>query len=206
MYRLLIGVTCIGILTIVACVPISQLPQASPAAPAVPTQTLAAATQAPPVAVKPTPTTAPATATTPPTAAVIPATATSRPTLASATATAAAPAATTAAATAASALASQATSGGPQKLNLDDYMPKGTARDLLLANCTACHSFVPIVTGQRTRARWDNIRTNHRDAVLRLPEKDYTVIYDYLAENFNDTKPEPKFPDWFLQGQIGTGE
>ncbi len=85
-------------------------------------------------------------------------------------------------------------------------MPQGAGRDLLIRNCTGCHSFVPIITGQRTKTRWENIRTAHRDAMLALPITDYNAIYDYLAENFNDTKPEPKLPEWFVRSQTGTGE
>ncbi|WP_455388592.1 hypothetical protein [Petrachloros mirabilis] len=128
------------------------------------------------------------TATTQPTATPVQATSTAQPTKASTTPT------------------SPASTGGQQKLNLDDYMPAGAGRDLLLQNCTGCHSFVPIITGQRTRTRWESIRVAHKDAVKALDDKDYGAIYDYLEENFNDTKPEPKLPEWFVQSQTGTGE
>ena len=136
------------------------------------------------------PTTAPVqpTATTQPTATPVQPTATTQPTKASTTPT------------------SQSSASGQLKLNLDDYMPKGAGRDLLLQNCTGCHSFAPIITGQRTQARWESIRVHHRDAMLALNDKDYNAIYDFLEENFNNTKPEPKLPDWFVQSQTGTGE
>jgi hypothetical protein len=183
----------IGVVLMVSCNSVAVQPTATippTTAPVQPTATTQpTAIPAPPTATsQPTATPVPPTATTQPTATPAPPTATSQPTKASTTPTA------------------QASTSGQQKLNLDDYMPKGASRDLLLQDCTGCHSFVPIVTGQRTKQRWENIRVAHRDAVLSLNDKDYNAIYDYLSENFNDTKPEPKFPDWFVQGQIGTGE
>jgi hypothetical protein len=100
----------------------------------------------------------------------------------------------------------QTPTSGVQKLNLDDYFPPGAGRDLVLQNCTACHSIVPIVTGQRTKDRWLNIKIDHADKLGSLTESDATIIFDYLAANFNDSKPEPQLPDWYLQQQSSTGE
>jgi hypothetical protein len=93
-----------------------------------------------------------------------------------------------------------------QKLNLDDYMPKGTARDLVLRDCTTCHSFVPIITGQRPNARWLSLKQDHKDKASAVSQADYDTEFNYLIENFNDKKPEPKLPDWFIKQQPGVGE
>lgn len=85
-------------------------------------------------------------------------------------------------------------------------MPPGEGRELLLQNCTGCHSFVPIVTGQRPQERWSSLKEDHKDKAAGISESDYDIIFDYLAENFNDTKPEPQFPQWFLEQQPGIGE
>ncbi len=100
----------------------------------------------------------------------------------------------------------QASPSGQQKLNLDDYLPKGAGRDLMLRDCTSCHSFVPIVTDQRPNERWQSLKNDHRDKAPGTSEADYNTVFAYLMENFNNTKPEPKFPDWFLQQQQGIGE
>lgn len=85
-------------------------------------------------------------------------------------------------------------------------MPAGKGRDLTLQSCTGCHSFVPVITGQRTKARWEGLRTGHRDTSLALSDGDYNAIFDYLAANFDSTKPEPKLPEWFLKQVVGTGD
>ncbi len=100
----------------------------------------------------------------------------------------------------------QASPSGQQKLNLDDYLPKGAGRDLMLRDCTSCHSFVPIVTDQRPNERWQSLKNDHRDKAPGTSEADYNTVFAYLMENFNNTKPEPKFPNWFLQQQQGIGE
>lgn len=100
----------------------------------------------------------------------------------------------------------QASSTGPQKLNLDDYFPKGAGRDLVLRDCTTCHSFAPIITGQRPKARWLSLKDDHKDKASGVSQADYDVEFTYLMDNFNDTKPEPKLPDWFLKQQPGIGE
>jgi hypothetical protein len=54
--------------------------------------------------------------------------------------------------------------------------------------------------------RWESIRLGHRDTSLALSDIDYNAIFDYLGENFNNTKPEPNLPEWFLQQQVFPGE
>jgi hypothetical protein len=76
----------------------------------------------------------------------------------------------------------------------------------MLRDCTSCHSFVPIVTGQRPNDRWQSLKNDHRDKAAGVSAADYDTEFNYLMDNFNDTKPAPKFPDWFLQAQEGIGE
>lgn len=153
------------------------------------------------------PTTVPVqpTATTQPTAVSLQPTATTQPTKAPVQPTAATQP-TTVQPTASAQPTPQASPSGQQKLNIDDYLPKGPGRDLMLRDCTTCHSFVPIVTGQRPNERWQSLKIDHKDKVPGTSEADYNAIFAYLMENFNNTKPAPKFPDWFLQQQQGIGE
>ena len=76
----------------------------------------------------------------------------------------------------------------------------------MLRDCTSCHSFVPIVTGQRPNDRWLSLKNDHKDKTPGVSPADYDAEFAYLMENFNDKKPEPKFPDWFMQQQLGIGE
>ena len=97
-------------------------------------------------------------------------------------------------------------SGETQKLNLDEYFPTGRGRELVLQSCTGCHSFAPIITGQRTKERWESLKSGHRDKAAAINENDYNTLFVYLVENYNNTKPEPKLPEWFLKLQGSTGQ
>lgn len=138
---------------------------------------VAPAEQASPLAQPATPTFVPATATS------VPATLTSAPAMA-----------TPVAATATSAPATATAASGTQWVNLDEIFPQGKGRDLVLNNCTSCHSFVCYVIGQRPVEHWETIKRGHRDKTPSLSSENYDALFAYLAENFNDTKPEPKLP------------
>jgi hypothetical protein len=185
--RVFILVTLIvGVVLIVSCSSAPVQPTATIQPTTVPVQ--------PTVTVQPTQTPVQPTATTQPTAAPVQPTATVQPTKASAQPTVSAQP------------TPQASPSGQQKLNIDDYLPKGAGRDLMLRDCTSCHSFVPIVTDQRPNERWSSLRKDHRDKAPGSSETDYNMIFAYLMENFNNTKPEPKFPAWFMAQQQGIGE
>ena len=88
----------------------------------------------------------------------------------------------------------------PQKVNLDDFLPPGRGRDLLLASCGSCHSIVCPLRGQRTLASWAGIQQSHAiDKVPGLAEEDRQALFAYLSENFNDSKPEPEIPPQLAQ-------
>ncbi len=167
----------------------------------------AATTQPTAVAAQPTATSLPTTTPVPPTATIRPTTAPVPPTATTPpTTTPVPPIATTQATKAPLTPTPQASPSGQQKLNLDDYFPTGAGRDLVLRDCTTCHSFVPIITGQRPNARWLSLKSDHRDKASGVNQADYDAEFAYLMENFNDTKPEPKLPQWFIQQQPGVGE
>ncbi len=185
---------------VVSCSAPTQPPQAvSPTqAPAQP------ATQAP----APTSTSAPAATATqaaPTQAALVAsATLTTAPTAAP-MATATKPAATAAptqasasTSSAAKAAAAQPTAGAPAKLNMDAIFPPGPGRDVVLENCTTCHTFVPLVVLQYTQSQWDLSARNHRDRVPRLSDADFKAAYAYLAANFNPEHPVPQLPQNLL--------
>jgi hypothetical protein len=43
------------------------------------------------------------------------------------------------------------------------------------------------------------IKLRMRDRVRSLSDEEYETLFAYLAENFNDTKPGPPLPRWFLE-------
>ena len=81
-----------------------------------------------------------------------------------------------------------------------DLFPEGPGRSLVLDNCGSCHAVACSAIGQRTPARWDNLKDGHREHVSNLNEQDLETVFAYLKEHFNDTKPEPKVPPHFLEG------
>jgi hypothetical protein len=160
---------------------------------ALPQPTAAPATSAP-TAVPPTaiptqvpPTTAPTTA---PTVA-----ATAAPTTApTATPTTAPTRAATSAPTVAAQPTTSSSGGQSGKINLDAILPAGKGRDLLLNNCTSCHSFVCAVVGQRTVDYWETVKLGHKERVSSLSTDDVNTLFTYLETNFNDKKPIPQLP------------
>ena len=82
---------------------------------------------------------------------------------------------------------------------MDEIFPKGRGRELLLNNCTSCHTFVPIVTLQMTKEAWERNRNIHRDRVPNLTEDEIKVLYSYLESNFNPSRPPAKLPRALLE-------
>jgi len=94
----------------------------------------------------------------------------------------------------------QANPAGDQvKVNLDEIFPPGRGRDLVLNNCTTCHTFVPIVVLQMTREAWERNSRDHRERVKALSDADFQALYRYLVANFNPNRPVPKLPPELLQ-------
>lgn len=96
------------------------------------------------------------------------------------------------------ALASEA--GPPKTTSLTDIFPVGLGRQVVLDACGVCHAVACSAIGQRTRARWENLKNSHRDHVADMSEDDFDAAFAYLSENFNDAKPEPTVPPHFLEG------
>ena len=76
--------------------------------------------------------------------------------------------------------------------NAGSIFPEGPGRELVLNNCGSCHSMVCAARGQRTAARWESIRDDHKDKLTASSSADLKVMFSYLAANFNDSKPEPQ--------------
>ncbi|MBI1789513.1 MAG: hypothetical protein HYR60_18410 [Acidobacteria bacterium] len=85
--------------------------------------------------------------------------------------------------------------GGPSaKLNIDEIFPPGRGRDLVLHNCTTCHTFVPIVVLRMTKEAWERNSRDHRERVTALSDEDFQALYKYLVTNFHPDRPVPKLP------------
>lgn len=69
-----------------------------------------------------------------------------------------------------------------------------TTRTQLLNNCTACHTFVPIVKAQKAPELWDATLQVHRVRVPDISDDDYAQFSAFLKAHFNDTVPAPALP------------
>ena len=85
---------------------------------------------------------------------------------------------------------------------MNAIFPQGDGRELVLANCTACHGFVRIVLTERTRDEWATVKRSMAPKVSALSDDQIDSLFAYLEANFNDTKPAPKLPAWFLQAAL----
>jgi hypothetical protein len=93
------------------------------------------------------------------------------------------------------------TGGGKSNVSLDinAIFPPGPGRDLVLNNCTSCHTFVPIVILQMTKEAWERNRRDHRDRVAGLTEEEVETLYQYVTANFNPDRPVPQLPKELLK-------
>jgi hypothetical protein len=93
-----------------------------------------------------------------------------------------------------------ATAASPPKgSTLPEILPPGKGLTLLLENCSSCHSVVCAVKGQRPVDRWESLKNDHKDKVISLSDGELSTLFSYLAENFNNNKPEPNLPPELAQ-------
>ncbi len=88
-------------------------------------------------------------------------------------------------------------SAGP--VSFAGIFPPGRGREMVLDACGSCHPVVCAAGGQRTAERWESIKKGHKDKLTSHSSGDLNVMFSYLKENFNDTKPEPRIPAEFLE-------
>lgn len=96
------------------------------------------------------------------------------------------------------------TTDEPNHLNLYEIFPAETGQNLVFDNCLGCHSIRFIVLGQKTHDQWEGVKTRHVGWVSALNEDQLKLLFLYLEQNFNPTKPEPHLPQWYLELMIGT--
>lgn len=68
------------------------------------------------------------------------------------------------------------------------------SRQAVLNNCTACHTFVPIVKAQKTPEAWDATMAAHRPRVPDVSDADFQQLRDFLVAHFNPENPVPALP------------
>jgi cytochrome c5 len=89
-------------------------------------------------------------------------------------------------------------SGGSTKVDLDKIFPPGPGKDLVMRDCTTCHTFVPIVILQMDAAMWERNGRDHRSRVIGASDEEFRTLYAYLTENFGPDDPVPELPAQLL--------
>jgi hypothetical protein len=90
-----------------------------------------------------------------------------------------------------------AASAAPEPKTVADIFPPGAQREAVMNNCGSCHNLACSAIGQRSPERWKALEEGHKDKVTGA---DMHAMFEYLAANFNASKPEPKIPPRFLEG------
>lgn len=72
-------------------------------------------------------------------------------------------------------------------------------RDLIVSNCTSCHTFVPIVLQQFEPEGWEGLLDRHRSRVEHLSDEQIATLHAYLSANFNPEREPPPLPPAMLQ-------
>jgi len=91
-----------------------------------------------------------------------------------------------------------AANSGPNHVDINKIFPAGPGRELVLNNCTSCHTFVPIVILQMNKDEWERSSRNHRSRVPGLSDDEFKTLYAYLVANFNPDHPVPALPKELL--------
>lgn len=75
------------------------------------------------------------------------------------------------------------------------------SREVILNNCTTCHTFVPIVMQGFDGNGWRGLLTRHVEngRVSQLSAEQVETLRLYLAENFNGDLPPPDLPPALLE-------
>lgn len=73
-------------------------------------------------------------------------------------------------------------------------------RDMIINNCTVCHTFVPIVMQQFEPEGWDSLLHRHvaGDRVGNLKDTQVKIIREFLVSTFNMANEPPELPEELL--------
>lgn len=89
-------------------------------------------------------------------------------------------------------------SGEPVKVDLDDIFPAGEGRELVLRECTGCHTWVPVVIMQAEAPYWWQISRDHRDRTPGITDEEFNTLFEYIIANYPPDKPVPELPPALL--------
>lgn len=81
---------------------------------------------------------------------------------------------------------------GEENLSLEECQQ---ARELIMFECSGCHTVAPIVQAQNTPEEWESNFDRHSDRVEHLSDDELALIHQYLVDTFNPDNPVPELPD-----------
>lgn len=73
------------------------------------------------------------------------------------------------------------------------------SREMILQNCTVCHTFVPIVMQQFDAGGWQGLLDRHRERVPQLSDQQVASIKNFLVATFNEANEPPELPEELLK-------
>lgn len=72
-------------------------------------------------------------------------------------------------------------------------------REVILQNCTVCHTFVPIVMMQFDSGGWEGLLERHRERVPHLSDPQIASLHKFLTATFNEEHEPPELPEELLK-------
>lgn len=94
--------------------------------------------------------------------------------------------------------ADKAAAGKSVKIDMNKIFPPGPGRNLVLSDCTSCHTITPIVIIQMTREARERWARDHRERVNAMSNEDFKVVTEYLIRHFSPGQPIPQLPKELL--------
>jgi hypothetical protein len=86
---------------------------------------------------------------------------------------------------------------------MNTLFPPGPGRELVLSNCTNCHTIGKILLSQFDENGWRTHRLQHSPRVSGLSEADKDTLWAYLIKTFPSGREIPQLPPELLQGETG---
>jgi uncharacterized membrane protein len=94
--------------------------------------------------------------------------------------------------------ADKAAAGKSVKIDMNKIFPPGPGRNLVLSDCTSCHTITPIVIIQMTREARERWARDHRERVNAMSNEDFKLVTEYLIKHFSPGQPIPQLPKELL--------
>jgi competence ComEA-like helix-hairpin-helix protein len=84
---------------------------------------------------------------------------------------------------------SATTAQEPQPENLNDYLPPGDAKDLVVQTCTVCHDLRSTVLQRKSRGAWEGTVLKMVDEGAPLQPEEADKVTEYLSTVFGPESP-----------------